>query len=92
MDFAVCFFLPCVFVVAHGKISLCRVPDKKHMAKTEAHGKLAISRSVPLRQMEVYVKGQATNYPDIKLLSRRVMWWIGTCEYIARLSRDGEEV
>jgi len=28
------FFLPCVFVVAHDKISLCRVPDKKHTAKT----------------------------------------------------------
>jgi len=33
-------------------------------------------------------KGQATNHPDIKLLSRRVMWWIGTCEYIARLKLE----
>ena len=39
------FFLPCVFVVAHGKVALCRVPDKKHTTKTQAHGKLAISGS-----------------------------------------------
>ena len=34
MDFAVCIFLPCVFVEAPGKVALCRVPDKKHTAKT----------------------------------------------------------
>jgi len=34
MDFAVCIFLPCVFVEAPGKMALCRVPDKKHTAKT----------------------------------------------------------
>jgi hypothetical protein len=44
VDFVV-FFLPCVFVVAHGKMALCRVPDKKHTAKTQAQGKLTISGS-----------------------------------------------
>ena len=34
--------LPCVFTVAHGKVALCRVPDKKHTANREAHGILAI--------------------------------------------------
>ena len=34
MDFAVCIFLLCVFVDAPGEVALCRVPDKKHMAKT----------------------------------------------------------
>ena len=39
------FFKPGVFVVAHGKIALCRVPNKKHTVNNKAHGKFRFSGS-----------------------------------------------
>ena len=35
MDLPCVFFKPGVFVVAHGKVQLCRVPDRKHTANIE---------------------------------------------------------
>jgi len=48
MDLPCVFFKPGVFVVAHGKVALCRVPDRKHTANIETHGKFRFSGSVRL--------------------------------------------
>jgi len=45
MDLPCVFFKPGVFVVAHGKVALCRVPDRKHTANNETHGKHRVSGS-----------------------------------------------
>jgi len=45
MDLPCVFFKPGVFVVAHGKVQLCRVPDRKHTANNETHGKHRVSGS-----------------------------------------------
>jgi len=45
MDLPCVFFKPGVFVVAHGKTVLCRVPDKKHTVNNKTHGKHGFSRS-----------------------------------------------
>ena len=45
MDLPCVIFKPGVFVVAHGKIALCCVPDRKHTANNKTHGKHAFSRS-----------------------------------------------
>jgi hypothetical protein len=45
MDLPCVFFKPGVFVVAHGKVALCRVPDRKYTANNETHGKHLVSGS-----------------------------------------------
>jgi len=45
MDLPCVFFKPGVFVVAYGKVALCRVPDRKHTANNETHGKHRVSGS-----------------------------------------------
>ena len=57
--FAVYFFKPGVFVVAHGKFAICRVPDRKHTTNNETHGKYRFSGCVgPIRI------GYITSYDD----------------------------
>jgi len=46
MDLPCAFFKPGVFVVAHGKVALCRVPDKKHTVNNKTHSKFGFSGSV----------------------------------------------
>ena len=40
------FCLPCVFLLAHGKWTGCRVPEILHTAKIGAHGEVLDSGSV----------------------------------------------
>ena len=44
--FSLCFFKPSVVVVAHDKMALCRVSDRKHTTNNETHSKLEFSGSV----------------------------------------------
>jgi len=45
MDLPCVFFKPGVFVAAHDKVALCRVPNRKYMVNNETHGKFRFSGS-----------------------------------------------
>ena len=75
IDLSCVFFKLGIFIVAHGKARLCRVPDRKHTANNETHGKHRFSGSVgPIRigyitsyEDSIYLAGFNKNLVQIKL-------------------------